>query len=155
MFLGASYFRVLGRGQSYGASARGLAINVATTGGEEFPYFSDFWLVRPLPQQRTLTIFALLDSPSLTGAYRFEIRPGATTDVEVTATLYARKNVEKLGVAPLTSMFLFGEEHRRQFDDYRPEVHDSDGLLDADRRRRMAVAAAGQSQGAARLELLR
>jgi glucans biosynthesis protein len=128
-FLGASYFRVLGRGQSYGASARGLALNVATTDGEEFPYFSDFWLVRPSAAQRTLTVYALLDSPSLAGAYRFDIRPGATTDVEVTATLYARKNVEKLGIAPLTSMYLFGEEHRRQFDDYRPEVHDSDGLL--------------------------
>jgi glucans biosynthesis protein len=128
-FLGASYFRVLGRGQSYGASARGLAINVATTEGEEFPYFSDFWLVRPSPTQRSLTVYALLDSPSLTAAYRFEIRPGANTDVEVTASLYARKNIEKLGVAPLTSMFLYGEEHRRQFDDYRPEVHDSDGLL--------------------------
>ena len=128
-FLGASYFRVLGRGQSYGASARGLALNVATTDGEEFPYFSDFWLVRPGPAQRNLTVYALLDSPSLAGAYRFEIRPGATTDVEVTATLYARKNVEKLGVAPMTSMFLYGEEHRRQFDDFRPEVHDSDGLL--------------------------
>ncbi|HEY6453158.1 MAG TPA: glucan biosynthesis protein G [Steroidobacteraceae bacterium] len=128
-FLGASYFRVLGRGQSYGASARGLAINVATTQGEEFPYFSDFWLVKPGPMQRSLTIYALLDSPSLAGAYRFEIRPGATTDVEVTATLYARKSVDKLGVAPLTSMYLYGEEHRRQFDDYRPEVHDSDGLL--------------------------
>jgi glucans biosynthesis protein len=128
-FLGASYFRVLGRDESYGASARGLALNVATTSGEEFPYFSDFWLVRPGPTSRTMTIYALLDSPSLAGAYRFEIRPGTTTDVEVTATLYARRSVEKLGVAPMTSMYLYGEEHRRQFDDYRPEVHDSDGLL--------------------------
>lgn len=128
-FLGASYFRLLGREQSYGASARGLAINVASTNGEEFPYFSDFWLVRPTPEQRTLTIYALLDSPSLAGAYRFEVRPGTNSDVEVTATLYPRKEVEKLGVAPLTSMFFYGEEHRRQYDDYRPEVHDSDGLL--------------------------
>lgn len=128
-FLGASYFRVLGRGQLYGASARGLAIDVASTSGEEFPYFSDFWLVRPAPDQHTLTVYALLDSPSVTGAYRFEIRPGAQSDVEVTATLYARKDIEKLGVAPLTSMFLYGEEHRRVFDDFRPEVHDSDGLL--------------------------
>lgn len=127
-FLGASYFRVLGRDQSYGASARGLAINVATSGGEEFPYFSDFWLVHPTAGQRTLTIYALLDSPSLTGAYHFEIRPGATTNVEVTATLYARKSIDKLGLAPLTSMFLYGEERSRQFDDFRPEVHDSDGL---------------------------
>ena len=79
-FLGASYFRVLGRDQSYGASGRGLAINVASTTGEEFTYFTDFWLVRPAPEQRTLTIYALLDSPSLTGAYRFEIRPGRHHD---------------------------------------------------------------------------
>jgi len=132
VFLGASYFRVLGRNESYGASARGLAINVATSQGEEFPYFSDFWLVRPPPDQRTLTIYALLDSPSLTGAYRFEVRPGGTTQVEVTATLYARKSVAKLGIAPLTSMFLYGENGSgsRHFDDYRPEVHDSDGLLE-------------------------
>jgi glucans biosynthesis protein len=127
-FLGASYFRLLGRDQNYGASARGLALNVATTGGEEFAYFTDFWLVRPAPEQRTMTIYAVLDSPSLAGAYRFEIRPGTTSTVEVTATLYARQSVEKLGLAPLTSMFLYGEDRPRPFDDYRPEVHDSDGL---------------------------
>jgi glucans biosynthesis protein len=127
-FLGASYFRLLGRDQNYGASARGLAINVATTGGEEFPYFTDFWLVRPAPEQRTMTIYAVLDSPSVTGAYRFEIRPGMTSTVEVTGTLYPRQAVEKLGLAPLTSMFLYGEDRPRPFDDYRPEVHDSDGL---------------------------
>ena len=130
VFLGASYFRVLGRDQAYGAAARGLALNVATPTGEEFPYFSDFWLVRPSPNQRTLTIYALLDSPSVAGAYRFEVRPGGTTDVEVTATLYARKSVDKLGIAPLTSMYLYGENRPRQFDDFRPEVHDSDGLLE-------------------------
>ncbi len=130
VFLGASYFRVLGRDQSYGASARGLAINVATTGGEEFPYFSDFWLVHPTPQARTLTIYALLDSPSLTGAYHFEVRPGGTTDVEVTATLYARKTVTKLGLAPLTSMYFYGQNSPLAVNDYRPEVHDSDGLLE-------------------------
>ena len=128
-FLGASYFRALGRDQSYGASTRGLGINTATTTGEEFPYFSDFWLVRPTPEQRNLTIYALLDSPSLAGAYRFEIRPGSTTDVEVTATLYARKAVDKLGIAPLTSMYLYGDERSRPIDDFRPQVHDSDGLL--------------------------
>jgi glucans biosynthesis protein len=128
-FLGASFFRVLGRDQVYGASARGLAIDVATTTGEEYPYFSDFWLVRPAPQQRNLTLYALLDSPSLSGAYRFQINPGTTTTVEVTATLYARKTVAKLGLAPLTSMFLYGKAHPRPFDDFRPEVHDSDGLM--------------------------
>jgi glucans biosynthesis protein len=128
-FLGASYFRILGRDQSYGASARGLAINVASAAGEEYPYFTDFWLVHPSPDQRRLTIYALLDSPSLTGAYHFEIIPGATTTVEVSATLYPRKSVDKLGLAPMTSMYLYGRDRPHQFDDYRPEVHDSDGLL--------------------------
>jgi glucans biosynthesis protein len=129
VFLGASYFRVLGRNQLYGMSARGLAINTANEDGEEFPYFTDFWLVRPDPQQRSLTIYALLDSPSVAGAYQFEVRPGSTTQVQVSAQLYARKAIDKLGIGALTSMFLYGENSTgRHFDDYRPEVHDSDGL---------------------------
>jgi glucans biosynthesis protein len=128
VFLGAAYFRVLGRNQGYGLSARGLAIN--TGDSEEFPHFTDFWLVRPAPQQRNLVIYALLDSPSVTGAYRFDVRPGEATQVEVTTELYPRKRIQKLGVAPLTSMFIFGEDPSgRRFDDFRPEVHDSDGLM--------------------------
>jgi glucans biosynthesis protein len=130
VFLGASYFRVLGRNQLYGMSARGLAINTATEGGEEFPYFTDFWLVRPDPQQRTLVIYALLDSPSVTGAYQFELRPGSTTQVQVSGELYPRRAIEKIGIAPLTSMFFYGENAApRHIDDVRPEVHDSDGLM--------------------------
>jgi periplasmic glucans biosynthesis protein len=129
VFLGASYFKVLARNQKYGLSARGLAINTATEQGEEFPYFTDFWLVRPEPQQRALTIYALLDSPSVTGAYHFELRPGSTTQVEVTGQLYPRRAIEKIGIGALTSMFLYGKNSTgRHFDDYRPEVHDSDGL---------------------------
>ena len=131
VFLGASYFRVLGRNQRYGASARGLAIDTAATSGEEFPTFTDFWLVRPQPADRVLTIYALLDSPSVAGAYQFQIRPGAITQVEVHLELYPRRAIDKLGVAPLTSMFLYGadESSARRFDDFRPEVHDSDGLM--------------------------
>ena len=130
VFLGASYFKVLGRRQGYGLSARGLAVNTATVGGEEFPSFTDFWLVRPTAEQRTLTIYALLDSDSVTGAFRFEVHPGTTSQVEVTAEIYPRRDIEKIGIAPLTSMFLFGEDHTgRHFDDFRPEVHDSDGLM--------------------------
>ncbi len=132
VFLGASYFRVLGRNQVYGISARGLAINTASSDGEEFPWFTDFWLVKPShPEQRTLTIYALLDSPSVAGAYQFEVTPGSITRVKVSCELFARRTIEKLGIAPLTSMFLYGEDtagHR--FDDYRPEVHDSDGLME-------------------------
>ena len=130
VFLGASYFRVLGRNQHYGASARGLAIDTAEPSGEEFPIFTDFWLVRPQPSDRTLTIYALLDSKSVAGAYQFEIRPGAITEVEVHGEIYLRRAVAKLGIAPLTSMFLYGEDGSgRRFDDYRPQVHDSDGLM--------------------------
>jgi glucans biosynthesis protein len=128
-FLGASYFRSLGRNQGYGISARGLAVDTATERGEEFPYFTDFWLVRPKPSDRILVIYAVLDSKSVAGAYRFEIRPGTTTQVEVQSRLYPRRKIEKLGIAPLTSMFLFGENPGRRFDDFRPEVHDSDGLM--------------------------
>jgi glucans biosynthesis protein len=129
-FLGASYFRALGRDQGYGVSARGLAIDTATPAGEEFPYFTDFWLVRPEPDQLTLTIYALLDSPSLAGAYEFNVHPGTITQVQVTAELYPRRAVDKLGVAPLTSMFLYGDNvARRRFDDWRPQVHNSDGLM--------------------------
>ena len=130
VFLGASYFRVLGRNQIYGLSSRGLAINTGSQSGEEFPYFTDFWLVRPDPQSRTLELYALLDSESVTGAYHFTIRPGSSTQVEVNSVLFPRKSIEKIGVAPLTSMFLFGENPSgRRFDDFRPEVHDSDGLI--------------------------
>jgi periplasmic glucans biosynthesis protein len=130
VFLGASYFRVLGRNQHYGASARGLAIDTGAQSGEEFPTFTDFWLVRPQPGDRSLTIYALLDSRSVTGAYQFEVRPGTVTQVEVHCNLYPRRTIAKLGVAPLTSMFLYGEDGTgRRFDDFRPQVHDSDGLM--------------------------
>jgi periplasmic glucans biosynthesis protein len=130
VFLGASYFRVLGRNQVYGLSARGLAIDTGAASGEEFPYFTDFWLLKPEPTARTMTIYALLDSPGITGAYQFDVRPGTTTQVQVTAELYPRRQIAKLGIAPLTSMFLYGENSgNHRFDDYRPEVHDSDGLM--------------------------
>jgi periplasmic glucans biosynthesis protein len=121
---------VLGRNQVYGLSARGLAIDTGAASGEEFPYFTDFWLMKPEPTARTMTIFALLDSPGITGAYQFDVRPGTTTQVQVTAELYPRRQIAKLGIAPLTSMFLYGENSgNHRFDDYRPEVHDSDGLM--------------------------
>jgi glucans biosynthesis protein len=127
-FLGASYFRALGKGQSYGASARALAIDTAAPSGEEFPRFVEFWIERPAPAAKELVIYALLDSRRAAGAYRFTLRPGVDTVVDVKARLYLRENVGKLGLAPLTSMFFFGENQRPPYEDYRPEVHDSDGL---------------------------
>jgi glucans biosynthesis protein len=128
VFLGDSYFRAIGRGARYGLSARGLAIDTASRHGEEFPDFRAFWLERPAPGATSLTVFALLDSPSCTGAYRFVVTPGDTTVTEVEAVLFARRDIETLGIAPLTSMFLFGAADDRGFDDFRAAVHDSDGL---------------------------
>lgn len=131
VFLGASYFRALGAGQGYGLSARGLAIDTVGGSGEEFPRFTDFWLQRPAADARELSVYALLDSPRATGAYRFDVLPGAETVVRVRARLFLRagtKPVATLGIAPLTSMFFSGENQPRP-GDFRPEVHDSDGLL--------------------------
>ncbi|MGR3465427.1 glucan biosynthesis protein [Limimaricola sp.] len=124
-FLGASYFRALGRDSRYGLSARGVAIDTATSNAEEFPRFTRFWLE---PGAEAVTIYAALESETLTGAYRLVVRPGAETEIEVTARLFFRRAPEQLGVAPLTSMYLFSETNRAAFDDYRPAVHDSDGL---------------------------
>jgi periplasmic glucans biosynthesis protein len=128
VFLGASYFRALGRGQRFGLSARALAIDTGENSGEEFPRFVEFWIERPRPGAKELTIHALLDSPRATGAYRFVLKPGVATALEVDARLFLRRNVAKLGLAPLTSMFFFGANQRAAREDYRPRVHDSDGL---------------------------
>lgn len=129
VFLGASYFRLVGRNQVYGLSTRGLAIDTVSSEGEEFPAFREFWLYKPDANADQVELLALMDSPSLSGAYRFVIQPGENTRVEVEATLFAREDIGKLGVAPLTSMYTFGEASRERPDDYRPQVHDSDGLL--------------------------
>lgn len=128
-FLGASYFRALGKQQKYGLSARGLAIDTAVQTGEEFPIFREFWIQRPKRGDKSVTVYALLDSPSITGAYTFVITPGKQTVMDVDTVLIPRKAINKIGIAPLTSMFLFGENTKNRFDDHRPEVHDSDGLL--------------------------
>jgi glucans biosynthesis protein len=129
VFLGASYFRAIGKDQVFGLSGRGVAIDTALPSGEEFPYFREFWLVAPQPGAKQLTIYALLDSASLTGAYQFVVRPGEQTAVSVDARIFLRTPVKKLGIAPLTSMFFHGEGNGRQVEDFRPEAHDSDGLL--------------------------
>lgn len=128
-FLGASYFRFLGRGQKYGISARGIAVNTAGPGQEEFPIFREFWVETPSAEAQSCQIYALLDGESLTGAFRFTVFPSSETVLDVHCTLFPRRGIPKLGVAPLTSMFFYAENDRRSFDDYRPELHDSDGLL--------------------------
>jgi glucans biosynthesis protein len=129
VFAGASYFRAVARKQVFGLSARGLAIDTALPSGEEFPSFREFWLERPTRDAATLKVLALMDSPRVTGAYEFVLRPGARTLVDVRATIFERKRATELGMAPLTSMFYYGEERARPAGNWRPEVHDSDGLL--------------------------
>jgi len=128
-FLGASYFRFLCQRAVYGLSSRGLAVNIGEPGGEEFPGFRVFWVERPLPDAKAIVVYALLDGPSEAGAYRFQIVPGAETVAEVHEVVYCRRNPAVLGIAPLTSMFWHGKNTNTNYDDFRPEVHDSDGLM--------------------------
>ena len=133
VFLGASYFRALGRGQHYGLSARALAVDTAGAPagqGEEFPRFTEFWIERPAPGADRLRVYALLESARLTGAYEFTVTPGEATTLDVRSRVLLRQGAappSTLGIAPLTSMFLHGEIQPR-VGDFRPEVHDSDGL---------------------------
>ena len=126
-FQGASYFRSAGQLDQYGLSARGLAIDTGIDGKEEFPAFTDFWLERTA---EGLVIYALLEGPSVVGAWRFVNRNGRDGVVQdVSMALWMRRDVERLGIAPLTSMFWYDEGNPQARSDWRPEIHDSDGLL--------------------------
>jgi len=130
-FLGASYFRAVGangdQGQ-IGLSARGIAIAPGTSNPEEFPDFVAFWF-EPAPKPTDpVIIYALLDGPSLSGAYRFALSRGKGVVMNIESALFLRKDIERLGIAPLTSMYWFSETAKGAGSDWRPEVHDSDGL---------------------------
>ena len=132
VFLGGTHFRAVARKSGYGLTARGLILNPAASEGEEFPYFRRFWLVRPEPDSTLLTIYALLDSPSLTGAYQFIIKPGTSTVMEVKARLFKRSGArwpKKIGLSPVGGMYLFSEKENGSSLDWRPEVHNADSLL--------------------------
>jgi glucan biosynthesis protein len=128
VFQGASYFRAVSKGQNYGLSARGLAIDVAEPTGEEFPIFRQFWIERPNARSENIVVHALLDSKRVTGAYRFGIFPGSPTELDVSATLFPRTQLNHIGLGALTSMFLFGGIDGSDVPDYRNAVHDSNGL---------------------------
>lgn len=129
VFLGASYFRAKGSHEQFGLSARGLAIDTIAPRPEEFPHFIAFWIRRPAPRARALTVFALMNSQSVAGAMRFRIRPGRAVHVRVRATLFLRRPVNELGIAPLSSMYMYGQCDRRPWAYLRPAVHDSEGSL--------------------------
>ena len=127
-FLGASYFRILSKGQSYGLSARALAIDTYGDRREEFPVFREFWVTQPKSDDASIEILALLDSASTTGAYRFVVTPDETTSVAVEMVLFPRVDMDNVGLAPLSSMYFYGGPDSRPANDFRPQVHDSDGL---------------------------
>lgn len=128
---GANYFRAIAKDQVYGLQGRAIALDTSVNGKkEEFPNFCEWWLMEPEPNATEMVMDALLDSPSMTGAYEFKIRPGTVTSVDIHATLFFRQPVEQVGFAPLTSMYLFGENAANHFNDnFHPEIHDSDGVL--------------------------
>ncbi|WP_147115002.1 glucan biosynthesis protein [Tateyamaria sp. syn59] len=130
-FLGASYFRTDGPEAQYGLSTRGIAVNTGLDVPEEFPRFTAFWLGPPEKEDEELSIWAELDGPSITGAYRFGVVRNAAYGghlTRISAHLFLREDVQRLGVAPLTSMYWYSERDRAGGDDWRPEIHDSDGL---------------------------
>lgn len=126
--LGASYFRVIGQDQIYGLSGRGLAIETALPEPEEFPDFREFWIERPEPGERFLVFYALLDSPRATGAFKITLHPGRDAVLDVESRIFLRAPVRKLGIAPLTSMFLYGPHQPAAAPNFRPAIHDSNGL---------------------------
>ncbi|GBQ97409.1 glucan biosynthesis protein G [Acetobacter nitrogenifigens DSM 23921 = NBRC 105050] len=128
VFLGASYFRAVAKGQNYGLSARGFADGTGDPKGEEFALFRAFWLEKPQPGVDSVVVHALLDSPSVAGAFRFTIRPGDTTVFDVQSTIFPRTEIAESGIAPLTGMFYFDANDRNHVDDWRPAAHDSEAL---------------------------
>ena len=129
VFQGGSYFRMLSRGQIWGLSSRALAINTGIAEGESFPIFREIWLRKPKPKDRELLIYALLDNEWVTGAYEFTLVPGDPTTMKVRGTLFFREIPKRIGLAPFSSMFWYGEVSFDRPNDYRPEVHDSDTLV--------------------------
>jgi glucans biosynthesis protein len=129
VFAGASYFRGVGRHNGWGISSRGIAVDTGLSTGEEFPSFTDLWLVHPAVNSDQMIVYGILDGPSIAGAYQFVIKPGDRTIVDVKTVLFTRNTIQLLGIAPLTSMFYYGENTARPAGEWRSQVHDSDGLL--------------------------
>ncbi len=127
-FLGGSYFRGIGELGQVGMSARGIALDPGAAGPEEFPDFVAYWFEPPASEDKPVTVYALMDGPSVAGAYRFQLRRTEGVVMDIDADVHPRKTVTRLGLAPLTSMYWFSETRKPTMIDWRPEVHDSDGL---------------------------
>ena len=128
-FIGSSYFRGLSDRQIYGSSCRALAIDIGLNKDEEFPAFRAFWIEKPSEKAKSLTVHGLADSPAVIGLFTFEITPGKVTSAVVDARLHFRHLPTKVGLAPISSMWMWGQGQPAPENDPRPEVHDTDGLL--------------------------
>jgi glucans biosynthesis protein len=128
-FLGASYFRAIGELHQYGLSARGIAVDTALADRpEEFPCFTHFYFETPRDDSGEVVLYALLDGPSVAGAYRYRMTRGRGVVMEIDAALFLRRDIARFGIAPMTSMYWYSETRKPEAVDWRPEVHDSDGL---------------------------
>ena len=127
-FMGAAYFRSSGEDGQYGMSARAVAIDVAMPTPEEFPRFTDFYIGPSRTGQHDLTIACLMDGPSITGVLEMDVGKDGLVVMDIRARFYARADIARIGLAPLTSMFWYSQIARPADADWRPEIHDSDGL---------------------------
>jgi periplasmic glucans biosynthesis protein len=134
LFQGASFFRAVARGQVYGDMARGLSVRTADPRGEEFPIFRSFWIERPNIASDAIVLHALLDSESVTGAYRFTLRTSEATIIDTEMTLFARVAIDRFGIGAMTGTHLMSALDHRRFDDIRPAVYDAEGLQIANGR---------------------
>ncbi|MDR2199626.1 MAG: glucan biosynthesis protein [Deltaproteobacteria bacterium] len=134
-FLGANHFKAAARHADLGVTSRAVIINPAESEGEEFAYFREFWIVKPEKMSSEIVVFALLESPSITGAYQFLIKTGSSLVMEVDCTIFLRENMEwpkKLGLIPMSGMYLYSEKENGSPYDWRPELHGVDAFLYAD-----------------------
>jgi len=127
-FQGASFFQAIASGQAFGTMARAVSINTAQAAGEEFPLFRALWIRKPAADQRELLVYGLLDGPSLTGAYKFRAEPGRSTSIDVECSLFPRREIKHIGIAPLNAMYFFGTADATRTGDHRPNVHSAQGL---------------------------
>ena len=155
IFQGATFYRARAHAQPFGVTARGLAIRTGDEPGEEFPLFRAFWIEKPNPAANTLTIQALLNSASVTGAVRFTLRPSETTIIDTEMTLIARTAVDKLGFAAMAAAHLFSPLDHRRPDDVRAAAYKFDRTANPDRKGRVALASGLQSGDVANLGLFR
>ena len=128
IFQGATFFRAVARGQNLGAAARGLSIRTADPRGEEFPVFRAFWIEKPTLAGNALVVHALLDSDSVAGAFRFTLRPGEASIIDIECTLIARTVVDHFGLGAMGAIAYSGALDRRRIDDIRPAVREIGGV---------------------------